>query len=219
MKFTILALTAVLVTSCGKKTTETIREPAIIPTPVSSNEQLDIDAIVAEENEYRVDLGQTMLSKGLSCTLFTTTGGDRIYASIAGHNTLAGLVQVASFTYKGNFNQQPSDANEGLNVLPAALRMTYLNGYLLRCQGYIVIIDSNFHEFELNSDDASVLYLEGVKTIDNDNAHGPTIVAGFKYIRKGVRAFKLDYAQTGAGQQALVLNMDGELLNSSLFFH
>lgn len=77
--------------------------------------------------------------------------------------------------------------------------------YLLRCQGSLIVTKTDYYQFNLNSDDGSVLYLDGSKLVDNDNNHGPTLVSGTKMLRRGVHTFRLDYAQTGGGSQALEL--------------
>lgn len=189
------------------------------PTPVVTEEQQDISNLVADENAYRLGLGQTQLSEGLSCTLYTITGGDRIQASISGHNTLTGISQVAAYLYKGWFNQPDSSINDGMNVLPPALRSLYKNMYLLRCQGQIVVRESNYYNFTVNSDDASVLYIDGSKLVDNDNNHGVTAVSGQKYLRRGVHTIRLDYAQAGGGNQALQLLAGGQFINPIYYYH
>lgn len=192
-------------------------EPA--PTPVVTPLQADINALVLDENTYRLGLGQTQLSEGLSCTLYTITGGDRIQSSIAGHNTLTGLSQVGTYLYKGAFNQPDSPTSDGMNVLPPALRAAYTNMYMLRCQGQVVITDSNWYSFSVSSDDASVLYVDGAKVVDNDNNHGVTTVTGSKYLRRGVHTIRLDYAQAGGGNQALIVQMNSSSINPALYYH
>lgn len=193
---------------------------APVPTPpaVSALEE-KVAVILKEENEYRLGLGQTALTTGLSCTVQTFTSGDRIQASIAGHNTLAGLSTVGSFLLTSAINQETSPISDGNSVLPPAIRNVYKNMYLLRCQGQLVITESAHYMIDINSDDGSLVYVDGAKLIDNDNNHGPTLVAGMKYLRKGVHSFRVDYAQSGGGSQVLVLRMNGELLNPLLFAH
>lgn len=209
-------------TACAQKgdigeggATGTISNPPIVTDPM----QTTVDAILADENDYRLGLGQTALTAGLSCTLYTVTGGDRIQASIAGHNTLTGLVSVATYTYKGVFNQPDSPASDGMNVLPPALKSIYTNMYLLRCQGQMVVTETGYYTMSLESDDASVFYLDGSKLIDNDNNHGSTLMLGQKYLRKGVHAFRLDYAQAGGGNQSLILKANGALIDGRVYAH
>jgi hypothetical protein len=221
----LISLLALLVitTGCGRKgdagsngITTVINQPA--PTAPVSELQEDIDAIVSYKNEYRAMVGQNPLTKKLMCQLFTTTGGDRIQASIAGHNTLQGLVSVGYFEYNGEFNQPNSSVNDGLNVLPAPFKNLYKNMYLLRCQGQIVITDSSYYDFTVESDDGSVLYIDGSKLIDNDNNHGNTAVSASKMLERGVHSFRIDYAQTGGSSQSLMIRMNGESIPSNLFY-
>lgn len=181
--------------------------------------QSEINYLIGDENDYRMGLGQSILAPGLSCTLYTVTGGDRIQATIAGHNTLTGIAQVATYLYAGAFNQPDSPATDGMNVLPPALRPLYLNLFLLRCQGQLIITATDYYSFDLASDDAGLLYIDGAKVIDNDNSHGVTLVSGQKYLRRGVHTFRLDYAETGAGNQALILKMSGTSINPILYYH
>lgn len=227
----LMILSLVLLASCGKDgsqgtpgVTTVVEVPApVVETPpvipeVIDQEQVDIDNLVQDENDYRISQGQTMLSKGLSCSLQTFTGGDRIQASIAGHNTLQGLLNVGSYTLQTSINQPDTSSDLGLNVLPTSLKMTYKNNYLLRCTGYLVIAESGHQKFDLLSDDASILYIAGAKVVDNDNAHGVNLVTGTKLLRRGVVAIRLDYAQNG-GSQALALKMNDEVLSSNKFLH
>lgn len=188
--------------------------------PVVSTEQEQIQALLKDENEYRSGLGQTVLTQGgLSCALYTATAGDRIQSSIAGHDTLSGLVNVANFLLTTEFNQPVAPVSDGLNVLPANVRGVYLNMFMLRCQSQMVVTATGYQLFELTSDDASVLYVNGSKTIDLDNAHGPATALGTKYMRKGVYPLRVDFAQTGGGSQALILKLNGSVFSPALYAH
>lgn len=179
----------------------------------------EIATIVNEENEYRTSLGLTTLTKGLSCTLSTFTSGHRIQSSIPGHSQISGITQITTFSFFGTFDQPNSPANSGLNILPNYLRNIYLNLFLVRCQGFLVVPESGFYVYDLSSDDGSVLYINGSKTVDNDNAHGIVTVSGFRHLKKGVHAFRLDYAQSGGGNQALILKMNGKLIDQNMFYY
>lgn len=219
----LLLLTSIVILSlvgCGDGPKGDKGDTIVVsPSPVVPEEQAEIDAIVLDENTYRLGLGQTVLTSGLSCSLSTFTAGDRIQASIVGHNTLSGLSQVATFLLKSEFNQPDAPITSGVSALPEPFKSIYLTKYLLRCQGQVVIIQTGYHSFDLLSDDASVLYIDGAKIIDNDLAHGSTLVSAQKYLRKGVHTFRLDYAEIGAGNMSLRLNHNGTLLQSNVFFH
>lgn len=192
--------------------------PAPTPTEPVDNDQLDIEHLVSLKNEFRAINGQNPLVKGLMCQLFTFTGGDRIQSSIAGHNQFTGLTSVGYFEYNGPFNQPESPIGDGMNVLPEPFRTLYKNMYLIRCQGQIVVLDSGYYKFDLNSDDASLLYVGGSLLIDNDNNHGPTLVSKVKLLERGIYSFRLDYAQAGAGSQALVLKVNDQSIDSKYYY-
>jgi hypothetical protein len=185
-----------------------------VPAPQATNQD-KVDAIISDENSHRFQNGTALLSEGLVCKLYTISGGSTI---LAGGSTLTGKVLVATYTYKGEFNQANSSINDGMNVLPSGLRAIYKNMYFLSCEGQIVVTESNYYEFSLNSDDASLLYVGGSLVINNDGAHGATVKSGTKYLRKGVNAFKLEYAQSGSGNQALILTSGGALVDRMYFY-
>lgn len=217
----VLILSMIILAGCGSDTQLVyvpVPGPAITPTPTDSN---SIASLVADENAYRTGLGQTALSLGLSCTLYTITGGQYIQNDATHTPTLTGVVQVATYLYDDVFNQPNASASAPVNVLPAALQANpaYANLIKLSCQGQIVVTDTNFYDFNLSSDDGSVLYLDGARLIDNDGNHGITSKDGSKYLRKGVHAFRLDFAQTGGGNQALILTSNGSLISGAYLYH
>lgn len=219
MKLLTIVLMFMMLVGCGKDKLVVIPGPTVTVPAAPLTETEDVLALLADENAYRTGLGQTALSKGLSCTLYTVTGGDRIQASVSGHNTLTGITQVATFLYSDVFNQPDASINDGMNVLPVALRSVYKNMYLLRCQGQIVVTKTDYYNFDITSDDGSLLYVDGAKIIDNDNNHGSTTVAGTKYLRRGVHTFRLDYAQTGGGSESLILNAGGVSIPCMYYAH
>lgn len=210
--------------SCAERYTTVYvetKQPEVVVEegPQVDEVQEEIDSLVNEENEYRAKLGNTILSPGLSCKLYTITGGQRIQATVGNQITLQGKKLVASFLQDGPFNQEDSSINEGMNVLPEPLMSLYKNMYYLRCEGSIVVLDSDYYEFSIRSDDGSLLYIGGEKVVDNDNNHSPTTVAGQKFLRRGVHSFKLEYAQSGGGSQALVLKSNGSLVDGNVLYH
>jgi len=191
---------------------------AAIPT---SSVYPAVQALVDQENSHRRSLGQTIIAPGLSCTLHKVTGGQFIQSGASYTPTLTGITQAASFTHMGVFNQENAPVSQGLDVLPPALRSnpTYQNLIMLRCTGFLVVVTTDWYSFELSSDDGSVLYLGGSRLIDNDGAHSVITKIGSKHMRQGVHAFRLDFAQTGGGSQALILKSSGVIVPSSLFYH
>lgn len=195
-----------------------IPAPIITPAPVTP-EQQKVNDLLADENVYREGLGQAALTQGLGCTLYTITGGERIQSSVAGHNTLTGISQVATYLLTTPINQPDGPITDGMNVLPVSLRSLYQNLYLLRCQGQIVITSTSYYQYDITSDDGSVFYIDGAKLLDDDNAHGSVTVSGTKYLRSGVHTFRLDYSQSGGGGQSLVLRSNGAVIDPMYLFH
>lgn len=215
MKFLMIAISLFMM-ACAPATSQVTAAPA--PAPVVDHVQADIDSLLKEENDYRLSQGDTMLSSGLTCTLSTVTGGERIQATSGTHIKLTGIKKVATYLLEDTFNQADVPATDGLSILPSVLR-SYTNLFLLTCEGHIVIRESGTYGFDLTSDDASLLKIDGVKVVDNDNAHGATTVSGQVSLRRGVHEFRLDFAQTGGGNQALILKMNGSLLDPKIYAH
>jgi len=217
----VMALSVSLLVGCGQGGLEGPAGAAGVPATNSSNVNPGIQALVNQENSYRLGLGQTALTPGLSCSLFTVTGGQFIQSGGSYTPTLTGLVRVATFLHTGPFDQPDTNATVGLNVLPLALRgvVRYRNLIMLRCQGKIVITDTDYYSFQLSSDDGSVLYIGGSRIIDNDGNHGVITKTGQKYLRAGVHSFRLDFAQTGGGNQALILKSADQVIPGNVWYH
>lgn len=185
------------------------RGPAGGPAPVPP--LTTVEQVVAAENDYRAVLGQVPLVRGLACTLYTVPNST---ATIVG----AALTSKATFAMMSNFNQPNTNASEGLNILPAGLRMLYTSWYVVRCTGKIVVSVSNYYQFDLTSDDGSMLYLDGSLLIDNDGNHAATTKSGTKLLRQGVHDIRLDYMQGPGGGEALSLSAGGSLIPAEVFY-
>lgn len=214
----VLSVLSLMLASCGKNGADGKDfVPAPTPPVVHDEVQEDIDSIVSLKNKYRVQVGQNPLTTGLMCQVLTFTVGDRLQSSIAGHNTLSGLVSVGYFEYKGSFNQPDSSSALGNNVMPEPFKSLYKNNYKITCQGQLVIRESGYYKFETSTDDASLLYINGSLLIDNDNSHGITSKSNTKLLERGVYSFRFDYAQ-GNGSQALIIKMNELSIDSRLYY-
>lgn len=224
----VLSLSSLLMVGCAAETNYVDREvqvpgptvsvavpvpgPVITVLPAPLTVIQEVQALVAEENDYRMKVGQTSLTQGLVCTLYTVpqnTGG------IAGNS----LTQKSSWVYQGTFNQQEAPAPQGLNILPPALRTQYTSWYVVKCRGQLVVTQTDYYQLDLVSDDGSLLYLDGSKLIDNDGNHAPKLASGSKLLRKGVHSFELQYMQGPSGSEALILSSSGALVPAEHFFH
>lgn len=219
----LLLACSILFLGCGKDGTN--GKDAIIPLPAALDPiQEEINYYVQQENENREGLAQSLLTPGLSCALSSITGGHRIQPTgTSGVPTLTGITAVTTYLYKGSgqesFNQPDSNMSEGMNVLPSALRPLFQNMYLLKCSGYVVVLEPGHYNFETRSDDASLLYLDNTLLVDNDNSHGITTKSKSKYLTQGLHLFRVEYAQSGGGNQALIVKVDGQSIDPKFYVH
>lgn len=171
----------------------------------------DIQELVERENNYRDAIGQQPIVEGLACTLYTVPN---TATQIVG----ASLTTVGTFTHKNVINQADSPTSNGHSLLPANLRAVYQTWYVVKCSGYIVVADDNWHQFDLTSDDGSRLTLDGTLLINHDGMHGVSTKSASKFLKYGLHTVLVEYLQ-GNGNQALSLKMDGSLLQSERFYH
>lgn len=210
----ILVIVALLtIIACGHNRDHYYQVPTEVivpvPTPVEPTPPTDVEKLVAEKNEYRVIAGQLPLTRGLTCTVHETTNPDLTVSLGSAKHT---------FALMDTFNQPNSSVNDRLNILPEALQAIYLNNFAVRCQGQIVVTESGYYSFELTSDDGSMLYIGGSLVVNNNGNHGAVTVTGAKLLERGVHSFRLDYAQTGGGSQALILTSNGALIHAENFY-
>jgi hypothetical protein len=138
--------------------------------------------------------------------------------SITQANATSGAeTNVASFSYTGAFNQPQASVTAGFNVLPTALQSLYQTYFIVKCQGYLIELDDQYHEFTLTSDDGSLLTIDSL-LINNDGLHSSQTVSATKQTTIGAHWMELDFYQAG-GNQILVLQEDGNVMNSQLFYH
>lgn len=210
-----LLLVMILVSCAPQK--ETTKEVIVTPGPIvekpipapSLTEVQKVEALIAEKNLYRELLGQAPLVSGLVCTLHSSNNADL---------TATWPSAVATYVYKGVFNQPDRDTSVGTNILPESLRNVYTNNYRIRCQGQIVVVDSGYYLFKLSSDDGSMLYLDGALLINNNGNHGITLVQASKLLERGIHTFRIDYGQTGGGNQALILETSSGVIPAHVFY-
>lgn len=170
----------------------------------------DVTLVVDEANALRSAQGSESYVKGLSCSLYTvpTTTTQIVGATLTG---------VGSFGYLGTFNVANQSVSSGFNVLPLALQPVYQTWFIVKCSGVLINTDDAWHEFDVSSDDGSNLYVDGL-LINNDGLHGVQSKANVKFLNRGVHSFELDFFQS-SGSQALVVNEDSSLLDSTKLYH
>lgn len=190
--------------------------PVVMPTA--------IEQIVANENAYRESLGQTALTKGLSCSVQAVSSGQFLSSSSPGYTAAAGVLVLTGSSYPylltKPFNQADGPSGPNSVIDPAIQPLFLNNNYKISCSGQLVVSSDGYDTFALSSDDGAILTIDGTQVINNDGNHGVTTVSGTKALRSDVvHTFSLLYAQSGAGNFALVLKMNGVVLPAANLYH
>lgn len=90
-------------------------------------------------------------------------------------------------------------------------------------RGYFNAPQTGGYRFSLESDDGSLLFLDGVKTIDNDGLHAMEEKSGIAYLQKGWHSLKVVYFNAGGGYGFKVryapLGQEKKEIESSLLAH
>lgn len=217
MKPLYYVIIALALAGCGK-TSRTVAISNPSSTVVASN---DVQKLVDDENSYRLGLGQTALTSGLSCTVQQVTSGNWLSTASTGYPGSGAIVLGGTsyaYLHSSAFNEESNSGAETL--IPSAIRplFTGLN-YKISCTGQVVVTADGYYSFTMDSDDGSILTVDGTAIINNDGQHGMTLKSGTKFLRKGVKTFSLLYAQSGGGAHGLVIKMDGSVLPGANFFH
>lgn len=210
MKTLLLIAIIPFIIACGKKVeTKTVTQyVSTTSTPIVD----EVARLISEENEYRFRAGQTNLTSGLTCSLYTNLST----ALTAFPTSLPSA--TLTYGYIGAFNQPNTGVAGGINILPANVRALHTSWYAIRCSGYIAVVNSDYQLFNLTSDDASLLYINNVKVVDNNGNHGSITRSGSVLLKRGVHSFRLDYMQGPAGNQSLILENQSGIVPSGLFF-
>jgi hypothetical protein len=195
--------------------------PTPAPTPTVDATQEDINLLVNDENNYRLGLGQTALTSGLSCQVAQVVSG--AYLSSANGVPVISTSGMPTYTYlyKGLFNQ-PDSASGASNLLPLNIRNLYLGkNYRIICSGQIVVLNTDYYQFESKSDDGSLIIVDGTSVVTNDGNHGMNAVAvtGSKFLRRGIHSIQVQYAQTGGGNFGLILTVGGASIDPRFYQH
>jgi len=200
--------------------------PAASPSPVADSDIADVLENGAHGNAYRLGLGQTELSPGLSCQVVHVSAGQCLSNSTSGSAACVGQPTVTTtgttytYLYDGAFDQ-PSSPSGATNLLPTAIQSLFVgNNYRIICQGQLVVTTPGWYSFEDQSDDGSIIYLDGA-TLYNDGNHAlnTTPVTQAVYFTRDVHSFQVQYAQTGGGAFGLILTSGGAQIPAANLFH
>jgi hypothetical protein len=110
---------------------------------------------------------------------------------------LAKMVPFASLL-TDSFIVQPQEFTEGF---PGVLKQD--EWFALRYDGNFDIPKDGNYTFKLTSDDGAILYIDGVKVVDNDGVHATKHASVTKTLKLGRHSLRLDYFQGARGPVAL----------------
>jgi hypothetical protein len=204
--------------------------PAYVPpTPSPSDPvQDEIDAMISDKNDERAVTALAPLTKGLACTVqavqsgqcLSSSGLSATQAGCTAPNVVVMTGTSYTYLYKGSFNQPETSGGDPSVLLPPALRPLFVGkNFRISCSGFIVVTESNYYDFSLNSDDGSILTVNNSQVVNNDNNHGMTIRYGSALLYRGILQFSLQYAQTGGGNYGLVLQTGGSSIDPRFLYH
>jgi hypothetical protein len=200
--------------SDSKSFTVTVSDPAVVATgvPVSAVEGAaftsklvaaftdpggpELSPSVAANYSATINWGDSTppttatISPPVTVNVFsghTTTGGGTPYSNLVGTITSPDI-QFATST---GFNWHPF----GLSAFGADLT------------GLFVVAASGSYTFTLNSDDGSLLFIDGNLVVNNGGPHPPQSVAGTTSLTAGVHSFEVQFFEDFGGQSGLDLTL------------
>lgn len=200
-----------LLTGCADHHTWVVTQTA---TETATSTTTSLQQLINQENDYLESVGQHPLIPGLACNIYTVPTST---TSIVQATNSCTLTNQASYQYLGQFNQPNSSASTGLNILPTALQPVYQSWFIVKCNGYLINQDNNYHQFSLTSDDGSLLYVDGL-LVNNDGLHSTQTVSNSKMLTQGAHYFEIDFFQA-TGMQSLILQEDGHVVDASQLYH
>ena len=231
MKYiSLLVLSVMCLSACGQGPQGPAGATTIIDTDSTTTTNADIIDVLqngAHGNDYRLGLGQTELSSGLSCQVQKVSAGQCLSAAAAGSAACVGQPTVTlvgtnyAYTYDGAFNQPNAAGSGTFNLIPTPLQTTFENAnFRIVCTGFMTVTTPGWYEYEDISDDGSIVFLDGA-TLYNDGNHAGNAVPVVQsvYLTRDVHTFQVLYAQTGAGNFGLILTQNNLAIDPATLYH
>jgi hypothetical protein len=183
-----------------------------------------IQQIVDSENAYLKEQGKASLTPGLSCQVVAVSGGSYLSSSSPGYTAAQAIVTTGttySYLLSSAINQANVAGSAGNSLIDPEIRPLFLNNnYRITCTGQLVVTEDGYYGFSTSSDDGSILTIDGTQVVNNDGTHGIQTVSGTKLLEAAVtHSFTLQYAQSGSGNIAMILNMNGSVLPAANLYH
>ncbi|CAE7552016.1 unnamed protein product [Symbiodinium natans] len=74
------------------------------------------------------------------------------------------------------------------------------DNFCMRCRGRLLTKNGGDYKFFLNSDDGSLLYLDGEKIVDNNGCHPARERSGVKFMKPGSHDLVVDFCEVDGGE-------------------
>lgn len=117
----------------------------------------------------------------------STTGGGTPYSNLVGSLKSTGV----NFATSTSYNWHPFGLSDfGANIT-----------------GLLQIPSDGTYAFTLNSDDGSLLYIDGVEVVDNGGPHSPTAVTGSAPLTAGTHTFAVKFFEAFGGPSGVDLTI------------
>jgi len=83
-----------------------------------------------------------------------------------------------------------------------------LNHFGAEITGCLAVVADGTYEFGLDSDDGSMLYIDGSLVVDNGGPHSPMIVGGSTFLTAGTHSFRVEFFEDFGGPSGVDLHLD-----------
>lgn len=139
-------------------------------------------------------------SKNITCSVYDITGmGVSVIPDFDTiNNDAAGVIDVSTINNPTTNDTELFPMFVGTSV--EALKVSFA----IDCQARLIVPVDGAYQFNLTSDDGSILYVGGKKVIDNDGAHGNVTKTANVNLTKGTTRIRVTYYE-GLGPKSLML--------------
>ena len=111
-----------------------------------------------------------------------------------------------AYTYVEGYFQKVDDmksavvVEQGIMVEPSIAKARQADHFGYTFKGVINVPEDGVYTFGTKSDDGSVLYIDGVKVVDNDGSHAAITATGRIALKKGFHTYELQYFEDYEGE-------------------
>ncbi len=147
-----------------------------------------------------------VLPSGRSSAVYSNTYTRRPYKSAQPVNPTRKGVQFSVYNKTFTQAKQTGGTADSTGTLPdfSIRPFMHRDQYGVSYEGYIRIDETGLYELKTNSDDGSVLTIDGEVIADNDGEHGAVEKTGMVPLLKGFHKIRVQYFNAGGAQQLQV---------------